>query len=406
MIWTVIRDRWVFVYSTYTAYLISVGLYYTVFVNDGSPEDAFFPIKSWLVVVLLVAAARILRPSFYVTFAAGWIIIQSGVTTLEFFKGPVWQLSPIPILTEEQMFMKIASASAAERFGALTFESSVLGAMAGLWSIFLLLNSVICFELRPRTASYPYGWLCVGGAVLGMCLVLGARSKSGLLLCTLALAALALFVLLTRQRGSIRLVAIGSITGIILLSILSFAAIKATRYGYYFDEEYDRVYQFFAVGPDKDAESGTDTRYSYAQIALGGLFYHPFGVGFSSGFSYAAPMLDKVYVTREMKDFFDAGVFRGYKSVIANEMMMGGLVSILVLTYSFYLIMRMSKGLRSDWSRRAAWVICPCLLIAGVVAELWPLWPSITFVYLWSIALGQDGWVPLTSSARCRGKCV
>lgn len=384
------RDVFSRVFLGYTIYVVAIGVYFTAIKGDGDVADAFSPLKTLLIVIFIISCGKYLRPLAFVQFACAWVFLQVLALLVELKTGPIWQQLPFPIFSDEHIELIAVRDISQERSGGLTFESSVLGVMMSLMTM-LLLTNVVGFGTSGTSSLRRFLALLSGvTALLGFVAVFFIKTKSGLVVLVASAAFAVITTLLGRQRVGVKIGVLIGMAVLLVSGVFAFRLALQSSYGAYLEVERDRLMRVLEFGYSKDAETGFDTRLSYAKIGVLGLRHHPLGVGYSSGVSYAEPVLDSVVVTREMNQMFAIGSYRGYKGSIYNSLMHGGVVAISVLAWLILLTRRAAFNCQQRVWRLGADLFCFGILVAGLIAELWPLWETLALHYAWLGAVSRE----------------
>jgi hypothetical protein len=294
----------------FTAYAILVGACFLFAFEDGTWDMVLGPLRDMIIAALAVIAFRGRSPGVFLAFASAWTLVEFSALVDEHLQGALWARLPFPIAKPADMELLNAGSGWREsigRYGGLTFESSIVGGMAGLFAVVALLMLFAPGRTHQRAWKFNWtvlAWFTVAGA---LAINLLAQTKSGVfiiagfLLPYLGSQALTGNLLRFRHLKRISLVVAG-ITG---AGLLTWAFAHSENLENYIADEIDHAASVADFGiMDNDLGGGLVTRLAYFELTFQAFPYHPFGVGSTSGFTFVKPVLNKAKITSEMDYYF------------------------------------------------------------------------------------------------------
>lgn len=376
-------------FSAYTVYTICAGVFFVAFYNDGELADAFFPIKSLIVVALIVAYL----PNLPVIYLAGlfslWIGLQSIATIYDHTRGPIWQALPFPIFEKQHIFYLAGNTYASERYGGFTFESSVLGGMTGIM-LGLILVYLYCIIFRRWNARLVLQLMVVLITVTAaMGIMFFTKTKTSYLTLASFGTGFLLVLLFQKNRNFLRQKLLGSAL-IVLVAVIAIVIVgvsKKTSYGDYIENELTNLYRLKTHGFSQTDGEGLNVRIEYAKIGYYGLFHNPWGTGMTNGYVYASPVLNKIEPPPEMLFFFNQGNYAGYKSHFFNTAQIGGVIGISMIIYLLYGLISYSSMPQFPELKIAMSGVAFALLAFCIMGELWPFWEFVFLAHAFGISI-------------------
>lgn len=385
----VIRNEMVRIVVIYTAYIITAGVAVVALFGDGSIMDALYPLRTLGLVVLTAVFVRSATVRLILFFSTAYIGISFVGVLLDYLRGPAWMLLPFPIFPEGLLDMMAARQFNSERFGGFTFESGVVG---GMVAYFMLLNLALMFTgaLNPRL-GIRWIWQLVGavGLMLGLAVILLAKTKSGLVVLGAGGLALAIAAILC-ERGAtafLRTVLVFTIAITAILVPATYTILSETSSGAYLQQERDDLVKNISGGYRGTELSGLVTRVQSARLAIDGLWHVPTGVGVTNGYIYAKKALEEVETNPEMNYYHSLGKYLGFKGYIFNMMGYGGLVAMGLWVWMLYLMYAGWKATALQGGVPVGWALVAGTIALGVAVELLPYIELLVFAALASQSL-------------------
>lgn len=296
----------------FTVYAIAVGAFVTYANNDGSLALVLAPLRSVIIAMLAVVAWRRRSPRFFLLFISGWILIQLCGLIYEHTYGSLWLRLPFPIVANRDLSVLYESLDAREamgRYGAFTYESSVVGGMAGLFAVVALLALATPQGAQSRHSmlfNKALAWFSVLGAIAINVL---AKTKSGgfVIGSFVVIYVMGEFLSGSAWRFQKAAKVVGLAVAVACAGFVVYYTMRSEELNTYIQEETERVIKLGTDFELEDSEGGgLATRFAYLQLSVFGLPYHPLGVGSSGGYTYVKPVLEWFEIPHEISTVFAA----------------------------------------------------------------------------------------------------
>jgi len=369
-----------------------------IFAKDGTVPNALAPIRTLSFGTLVILYARNARLQDYSKLVSLILIAGSIGMLLDTFFHPAQKWIPFPIQNAELITYIAGSHERSGRFGGFTYEAGVI---AGMTSIFLLMNNAILFFKslnRSLNISNRNKMLIYFSNLCGFGTFFLSKTKSGIFIIALSIIAMSLVIMFTKSgiNRKVRQVSNRIIMALCLMIVIGFIVIKTTKYGAYFDQEINYLQIALSGGLNSSTGEGAGlaTRIEETTLCFYSFLKHPLGGGVTDGRFFTEGSLNLISPTPEMIAFMIKGKYNGYKGAIFNMISQGGILSVAFLYYLFRSIKIVYTKNRYQASAAIAIMFIVAFIALGLSVELIPYIEMILLVIGMGFVLQRESNLP------------
>ena len=363
------------------SYVILTGVINWFFDRQNDFAQVFEPVRLVLASVLVSAFVLNATLRVIIVFNTCWLGAELFGLAHDMLIGPIWRRIPFPIFSSGDLDMIGERHLLSDRFGGFTFEPGVL---AGMTAIFTLINLAILY-LVITNKKFKLGsvWTLITGLgiVLGLAILFLAKTKSGLATMVISIVSVFFYSIASRIGAGGRQRALAIVLACLLTAALYFGyqSVQNRSLGGYFADEEQNFLLLLDQGFNYNQGGGLNTRIQYAFVAGYGIFYHPFGVGYTNGYIWYQPVEKYITPTPEMDEMFAAGNYMGYKGYVFNLMMRGGFIALIATFLMLRELHKVYHHRLAPEMKILGFTLVVAFLILGVSVELLPYWHMLLF---------------------------
>ena len=317
--------------AAYTGYVTVLGLLVARLSGDGTTADALYGLKpAALCTLVMIFGMRATVREYALLISVALIGCAVGMVLDRSF-GPIYSKMPFPIFSQKDLIIRGSAELTSERYGGFTYEAGVAGGMSAIFMLmaFAIIYLSVC-DRRLRLDLFTKIILCAG-VCCGFLTIAISKTKTSLVVFLVAGIALCVVVMAGGRKAGAwwaKSLVVAGFFAVLLSLPLAYKAVENTGMGEYIKREVDNLYLLATRGFDRGEGLGLNTRIECAKKAIYALPFRPTGAGFTSGYFYVEPILEKIDSTPEMEFFHNQGVYDGYKGAFFNVIGTAGLVGL------------------------------------------------------------------------------